>query len=177
MNFYKFFSTFVGHFCPPGSGSGFRIRIRIHRLDWIRIRIRNPGYDLLLLQAVPLLMFTLFTSTGIGFWKLKIVLILSIFICRKYFTEREAALIVRDVASALEFLHSKGQYCTSMLYFLFSVYFFLRVTEQKYLYGYPFEEIQVGKFILKMLFIFTKFCEHNADINEDCEALLHLSFG
>ncbi len=22
MNFYKFFSTFVGHFCPPGSGSG-----------------------------------------------------------------------------------------------------------------------------------------------------------
>ena len=28
MNFYQFFSTFVGHFCPPGSGSGFRIRIR-----------------------------------------------------------------------------------------------------------------------------------------------------
>jgi len=27
---------------------------------------------------------------------------------RKYFTEREAALIVRDVASALQFLHSKG---------------------------------------------------------------------
>ncbi len=25
-----FFSTFVGRFCPPGSGSGFRIRIRIH---------------------------------------------------------------------------------------------------------------------------------------------------
>jgi hypothetical protein len=24
------FPTFVGHFCPPGSGSGFRIRIRIH---------------------------------------------------------------------------------------------------------------------------------------------------
>jgi hypothetical protein len=24
------FSTFVGHFCTPGSGSGFRIRIRIH---------------------------------------------------------------------------------------------------------------------------------------------------
>jgi hypothetical protein len=22
MNFYKFLSTFVGHFCPPGSGSG-----------------------------------------------------------------------------------------------------------------------------------------------------------
>ncbi len=56
MNFYQFFSTFVGHFCPPGSGSGFRIRfrIRIHRPDWIRIqygsgsririRIHNPGY-------------------------------------------------------------------------------------------------------------------------------------
>ncbi len=38
MNFYKFFSTFVGHFCPPGSGSRFRIRIRIHRPDWIRIQ-------------------------------------------------------------------------------------------------------------------------------------------
>ncbi len=22
MNFYKLLSTFVGHFCPPGSGSG-----------------------------------------------------------------------------------------------------------------------------------------------------------
>ncbi len=32
------FSTFVGHFCPPGSGSGFRIRIRIHWPDWIRIQ-------------------------------------------------------------------------------------------------------------------------------------------
>ncbi len=29
------------HFCPPGSG--FRIRIRIHWPDRIRIRIRNPG--------------------------------------------------------------------------------------------------------------------------------------
>ncbi len=38
MNFYKFFSTFVGHFCPPGSGSRFRIRIRINRPDWIRIQ-------------------------------------------------------------------------------------------------------------------------------------------
>ncbi len=38
MNFYKFFSTFVGHFCPPGSGSGFRIRIRIHWPDWIHIQ-------------------------------------------------------------------------------------------------------------------------------------------
>ncbi len=35
-NFYKFLSTFVGHFCPPGSGSGFRIRI--HKPDWIRIQ-------------------------------------------------------------------------------------------------------------------------------------------
>ncbi len=30
--------TFVGHYCPPGSGSGFRIRIRIHWPDWIRIQ-------------------------------------------------------------------------------------------------------------------------------------------
>jgi hypothetical protein len=36
--FTNFFSTFVGNFCPPGSGSGFRIRIRIHRPDWIRIQ-------------------------------------------------------------------------------------------------------------------------------------------
>ncbi len=35
-------STFVGHFCPPGSGSGFRFRIRIHWPDWIRIR--NPAW-------------------------------------------------------------------------------------------------------------------------------------
>ena len=34
--FTIFFSTFVGHFCPPGSGSGFRIRI--HWPDWIRIQ-------------------------------------------------------------------------------------------------------------------------------------------
>ncbi len=34
----QIFFTFVGHFCPPGSGSGFRIRIRIHWPDWIRIR-------------------------------------------------------------------------------------------------------------------------------------------
>ncbi len=39
---WNFFSS-VGHLCPPGSkyGSGFRIRIRIHWPDWIRIR--NPG--------------------------------------------------------------------------------------------------------------------------------------
>ncbi len=36
------FSTFVGHFCPPWSGSGsvfkLRIRIRIQWSDWIRIQ-------------------------------------------------------------------------------------------------------------------------------------------
>ncbi len=36
--FLKKISTFVGHFCPPGSGSGSRIRIRIHWPDWIRIQ-------------------------------------------------------------------------------------------------------------------------------------------
>ncbi len=38
----------MGHFCPPGSGSGFRIRIRIHwpglNPDPIWIRIRNPAW-------------------------------------------------------------------------------------------------------------------------------------
>ncbi len=47
INFYKFFSTFVGNFCPPGSGSGsgfrIRIRIRIHWPDWIRIQ-SGSGY-------------------------------------------------------------------------------------------------------------------------------------
>ncbi len=41
-NFYQFFSTFVGHLCPPGSGSGFWIRI--HWPDWIRIQ---SGYETL----------------------------------------------------------------------------------------------------------------------------------
>jgi hypothetical protein len=33
QNMIFFYCTFVGHFCPPGSGSGFRIRIRIHWPD------------------------------------------------------------------------------------------------------------------------------------------------
>ncbi len=41
------FSIFVGHFCPPGSGSGsvfkLRIRIRIQWSDWIRIQY-GSGY-------------------------------------------------------------------------------------------------------------------------------------
>ncbi len=41
------FSTFVGHFCPPGSGSGFRIRIRIHLPDWIRIQSGSGSETLL----------------------------------------------------------------------------------------------------------------------------------
>ncbi len=41
---FKKISTFVGHFCPPGSGSGFRIRI--HSPDWIRIQSgSNPDPD------------------------------------------------------------------------------------------------------------------------------------
>jgi hypothetical protein len=74
-------------------------------------------------------MFTVFTQV-LGL-KLKIVTywlpILVIFICRKYFTEREAALIVRDVASALEFLHSKGQYHICFSYQFVDFFFALRV--------------------------------------------------
>ena len=33
---------------------------------------------------------------------------LMLLLCRKFFTEQEAARIITDVASALEFLHSKG---------------------------------------------------------------------
>jgi hypothetical protein len=31
--FFKKISIFMGHFCPPGSGSGFGIRIRIVRIQ------------------------------------------------------------------------------------------------------------------------------------------------
>ncbi len=36
-NFLTFY-IFVGYFCPPRSGYGFRIPIRIHWPDWIRIQ-------------------------------------------------------------------------------------------------------------------------------------------
>ncbi len=54
MNFYQLFSTFVGHFCPPGSGSGswFRIRIRIHWPHWIRIQ-SGSGSETLVLRSGP----------------------------------------------------------------------------------------------------------------------------
>ncbi len=41
-NFFIFF-YFCGSFCPPGSGYGFPIRIRVHWPDWIRIR--NPVWN------------------------------------------------------------------------------------------------------------------------------------
>ncbi len=40
------FSTFVGHFCPPRSGSGFRIRIRIHWPEWIWIQFGSGSATL-----------------------------------------------------------------------------------------------------------------------------------
>ncbi len=43
----NFYSTSVGHFCPPGSGSRFRIRIRIHWPDWIRIHSGSGSATLL----------------------------------------------------------------------------------------------------------------------------------
>ncbi len=50
---FLIFSTFAGHYCPPGSGSGseFRIRIRIHWPDWIASRF-YLGHDVGLLAAV-----------------------------------------------------------------------------------------------------------------------------
>ncbi len=46
---YLFFSVFEGHFCPPGSGCGFWIWIRIHWPDWIRIRniVRKEKFNLM----------------------------------------------------------------------------------------------------------------------------------
>jgi len=37
------FSMFVGHFCPPGSGSGLRIRLRIQGPHWNRIRSESTA--------------------------------------------------------------------------------------------------------------------------------------
>ncbi len=42
--FCPFFLFFVGHFCPPGSGSAIWMRIRIQNL-LMRIRIRNPAFQ------------------------------------------------------------------------------------------------------------------------------------
>jgi hypothetical protein len=44
---FLFFYTFVGHCCPPGSGFGFRIRIRIYRPDWIRIQLGSGSATML----------------------------------------------------------------------------------------------------------------------------------
>ncbi len=46
---FPHFSTFVGHFCPPESwpGSEFRIRIRVHWPDWIRILYGSGSATLL----------------------------------------------------------------------------------------------------------------------------------
>ncbi len=43
---FLFFSSFVGHFSPPRSGSGFRLWIRIHWPDWIRIRLGSGSATL-----------------------------------------------------------------------------------------------------------------------------------
>ncbi len=72
INFLNFFfPTFVGYFCPPGSGSGLRIRIRIRtpntdpdpptRLNMDPIRIRNPARSTGSRHA---LMFTWCRTTG-----------------------------------------------------------------------------------------------------------------
>ncbi len=84
----------------------------------------------LLLRFAPAKYGTVSTATNVHrlnpvhkyrYWFLKIDdsnerCAIPIFIYRKYFTEREAALIVRDVASALEFLHSKGQYTVHIIF-------------------------------------------------------------
>ncbi len=60
MNFYKLLSSFVGHFWPPGSGSG----IRIHRPDWIRIQSGSgsttlvPSYSIVRTLGAQLADFT-----------------------------------------------------------------------------------------------------------------------
>ncbi len=75
------FSTFVGHFCPPGSGSVFklRIRIRIQWSDWIRIQYGSgSGYGSgseTLLSTIKnikkiLVSYCFVTSFGLYLWKM-----------------------------------------------------------------------------------------------------------
>ncbi len=48
---YSLLSIFVGYFCPPGSGSGLRIRTRIRGPHWIRIH--NTFYPCEVQNRVP----------------------------------------------------------------------------------------------------------------------------
>ncbi len=50
---FLIFSAFVCHFWPPGSGSGFRIRIRIHWPDWILIQFGSGSASLVLYRTGP----------------------------------------------------------------------------------------------------------------------------
>ncbi len=60
IKFLSLFSIFVGHFCPPGFGS--RFRIRIHWPDWIRIRntvqkTKKSFVSLLLVRVFIILLY------------------------------------------------------------------------------------------------------------------------
>ncbi len=55
-----FFSNFTGNFCLPGSGSRFRIRIRIHWPDWNRIQL-GAG-------STTLFYYWIFVSLSCEFW-------------------------------------------------------------------------------------------------------------
>ncbi len=48
------FSTFVGHFCPPGSDSVFKLRIRIQWSDWIRIQSGSGSGSETLSKTAPI---------------------------------------------------------------------------------------------------------------------------
>ncbi len=43
----------MGHFCPPGSGSVFKLRIRIQWSDWIRIQYGSGSGSETLIPSVP----------------------------------------------------------------------------------------------------------------------------
>ncbi len=57
-----FFVSSLCNFCPPGSGSGFRIRIRIHWHDWVRTRISFSGFLLSCLYYLRYGIIVFFTS-------------------------------------------------------------------------------------------------------------------
>ncbi len=48
-NFFTFFYFFVGHFCPPGSGSAFPVRIRI-RIQLSKINADPDPHDCIILS-------------------------------------------------------------------------------------------------------------------------------
>ncbi len=88
-----FFSTFVGPFCPPGSGS--RFRIRIHWPDWIRIQ--SGSKTLMQTCSLKVSCWMLMYSTNAVYATLWLVSCLSVWIKHRVpGTEPEINLVINQ---------------------------------------------------------------------------------